>query len=153
MIRVIVIVFIVLVSIVMSITLNRLYKLRILSLKDFKYIITIFISELSFNKCTFMDCFNFHKSNLSKYFVSIIDAYYYNGCKNQVFKKDDFIEIYNFIDTVTLGDVDYTIATSKYYLSLVDLKLSNLEKEYSTCGVLYIKLIVILGIAFAILIL
>lgn len=153
MIKALVIVSVIISTILIAFILKAIYFMRIKVFYDFKYLINIFIQEVAFKKTSFMSCYNSNVLKLSNYSSRVISDYLYSKKKRFLCNRNDFIEMYDFIDNVAMGDVDYTIATSKYYLSNVELKLDAIEKEYKTNGILYFKLIIILGIGVAILIL
>ena len=153
MIKVFVMVSVTLSAIIIAIILKTIYLMRIRVFSDFKYLITIFMQEVAFKKTLFESCYNSNITKLSSYSNQVISEYLKSKKKRYLCTKSDFFEIYDFIDSVAMGDVDYTIATSKYYLTSIELKLDTLEKEYKTSGLLYFKLIIIVGIGIAILIL
>ena len=144
---------IIVIFVCMSLVLNRIYSMRIKVYKDIKFLITIFIQEIGFKKISFNECLFNNKDKISAYSYKVIFSYLDLGARCHLFSKDDFLEIYNYIDSVSLGDVEYAISLNKYHLSLIDNKLNEYITLYKSNGVLYIKLIIVFGILLAVIVL
>ena len=144
---------IIVIFVCMSLVLNRIYSMRIKVYKDIKFLITIFIQEIGFKKISFNECLFNNKDKISAYSYKVIFSYLDLGARYHIFNKEDFLEIYNYIDSVSLGDVEYAISLNKYHLSLIDNKLNEYISLYKSNGVLYIKLIIIFGVLLAVIVL
>lgn len=151
MIKYILISLIVIVSIVISMILNKIYLMRERVYRDMQLIITRLIQEIPFRKASFIDCYKGLQGSVSAYTHSLIQEYIDTDTRKYLCSKSDFTIIYEYLDTVSMGDVDYAVANNKYYLSVVTERLDSLHNDYIKNGLLYIKLIVLLGVVIAIL--
>ena len=119
------------------------YYLRFVLYKDMIYICKTLKSNISFKKTKLKDIFietNHNISNLTRNIIS------HNTDNSALISKKDLRVIYEFLDSVGVGDVDFEINNICYYENnfneLKSLSKIALEKE----GIMYLKLIIGFGL-------
>ena len=127
------------------------YFIRVKLYKDLIFVCEYIINNISFNKDTLDKLFANCIKDLS--YTTKFILYNYQNSDMKLIKKADKENIDKFISSLGVGDVDYENKNLDYFKTFF-VSLENVASdEFKKKGLVYFKLIILLGIALTVLIL
>ena len=127
------------------------YFIRVKLYKDLIFVCEYIKNNISFNKDTLDKLFSNCIKDLS--YTTKFILHNYQNSDMKLIKKSDKENIYKFISSLGVGDVDYENKNLDYFKTFF-VSLENVASdEFKKKGLVYFKLIILLGIALTVLIL